>query len=207
MLQTVKELLGSLPPGASTFLKRAVGLFIAWKLFYILLFQPLGEPDGWLVRMLGEATVSTLNLFIGEERFRVWHTLSPTDADSAVYEACAVVYRTGMQSDVGIYAPCNGLELMVLSVGFILCFEGPARRKSLYVLAALFGVFLVNVLRCSLLTVIKTGHPAYFEFSHKYLFNIAGYSFVFLIWMHYVNGIMGSSPSAQEIQSRLGDHS
>jgi exosortase/archaeosortase family protein len=201
MLQSVREFMGSLPPGASTFLKRAVGLFIAWKLFYILLLLPSGEPDGWLVRRLGEATVSALNLFMGEVRFKVWHTRTPTNADDSVFEACSVVYRSGLQSDVGIYAPCNGLELMVLAVGFILCFEGAARRKVLYVLVSLLGVFLVNVLRCSLLTVIKTGHPAYFEFSHKYLFNIAGYSFVFLIWMHYVNGIMGSSPSVQETQS------
>lgn len=201
MVQSVREMLGSLPPGASTFLKRAVGLFIAWKLFYILLLLPSGEPDTWLVRRLGEATVSTLNLLTGEERFRVRHTFTPTNTDASVYEACAVVYTSGLQSEVGIYAPCNGLELMVLAVGFILCFDGPARRKLLYSMAALFGVFLVNVMRCSLLTVIKTGHPAYFEFSHKYLFNIAGYSFVFLIWMHYVNGIMDTSPSVQEIQA------
>jgi len=48
----------------------------------------------------------------------------------------------------------------------------------------------VNVLRCCLLTVIKTDHPAYFEFAHKYLFNLVGYGFVFLLWMKYVKGSM-----------------
>jgi exosortase/archaeosortase family protein len=101
-----------------------------------------------------------------------------------------LVYRSVSKPDIGIFTPCNGLELMVLGSGFILCFDGTWRKRMLYVSAVLSGVFVVNVLRCCLLTVIKTDHPAYFEFAHKYLFNLAGYGFVFLLWMRYVKASM-----------------
>lgn len=188
---------GSLPQEASDFLIRAIVLFLVWKLIYAFWLSPMGEPDGWLVRRLGDATVATLNLLNRDEVFMVSHTLTPKVGDPAGLEDVAVVYRQGRRPDVAIHAPCNGLELMVLGVGFILCFEGSWSRRLAYVVAMLTGVFAVNVLRCCLLTVIKTDHPAYFEFAHKYIFNLAGYGFVFLLWMHYVKtGIRsGSSPT------------
>jgi exosortase/archaeosortase family protein len=186
----LKGLWASLPSEASAFLVRALLLFIGWKLLYILLLLPLGEPDGWLVRRLGEATVMTLNVVFGEERYRVVHVAASQSQTRPFTEACALVYRSGSKPDIGIFTPCNGLELMVLGVGFILCFDGTWRKRMLYVSAVLSGVFVVNVLRCCLLTVIKTDHPAYFEFAHKYLFNLAGYGFVFLLWMKYVKGSM-----------------
>jgi exosortase/archaeosortase family protein len=180
----------SLPPGASTFLKRAALLFAAWKLLYILVLLPMREPDGWLVSSVGESTAGTLNLFKGDGHYRVRHEYAPHRPAGRAVVSKSYVYREGRRPDIGIAAPCNGLELMVLAVGFILCFEAGWRRKAIYVSASLVGVYAVNVARCSLLTVIKTEHPVYFVFAHKYLFNIAGYGFVFLIWMWYVQGLM-----------------
>ena len=181
----------SLPPGASTFLKRAMGIFVVWKLIYILVLLPSGEPDRWLVKVLGESTVFSLNLFKGEGHYRVRHMVQDVSQERPGSESWAYIYRAGRKSDVGIATPCNGLELMVLAVGFILCFEGGGwRRKTLFVTASVLAVFVVNVVRCSLLTVVKTGHPAWFEFTHKYLFNLAGYGFVFLIWMWYIRELM-----------------
>lgn len=182
---------GALPSGASSFLKKATGLFIGWKLLYILVLLPLGEPDGWLVRNLGEATVWVLNASsIGGDRYNVRHIMVEKPGGRLGGDACAQVYSSGMRADIGIFAPCNGLELMVLAVGFILCFNGGAKRKALYVLSTITAIFLVNVLRCSLLVMINAAQPAYFEFAHKYLFNLVSYAIVFLIWMHYVNTLM-----------------
>lgn len=188
----------ALPGGASYFLKRAVGLFIGWKLLYIFLLLPLEQPDGWLVHSLGEATAFTLNMSHGADLYKVRHIRVVSPEGRPGGELCAQVYRPGNRSDIGIFAPCNGLELMVLAAGFILCFEGGRLRKTAYVLAAVFGIFLVNVIRCSLLAVIKSDHPAWFEFTHKYLFNLSGYAFVFLIWMEFVKGQIGAADRKAE---------
>ena len=188
--ESLNESWRSLPPGASTFLKRASGLFIAWKLVYILVLLPSGEPDGRLVRTLAETTASTLNLMKGEGHYRVRHLHRGVSESRLESAPMSYIYRDGRRADVGIAAPCNGLELMVLAIGFILCFEGGWRRRASYIVASVAGVFAVNVIRCALLTVIKTDHPTWFVFAHKYLFNFTGYAFVFLVWMHYVRGLM-----------------
>ena len=199
-LQGLKEAWRSLPAGASAFLKRATLLFVAWKLLYVLVLLPTGEPDRWLVRVLGESTARTLNLFKGEGHYRVRHVEKPSALEAVGPESWAYVYRPGHRADIGIATPCNGLELMVLAVGFILCFEGGGwRRKALYVAASVVVVFAVNVVRCSLLTVVKTDHPVWFEFAHKYLFNLAGYGFVFLIWMRYLRGLFGRVPESGRV--------
>lgn len=192
----------SLPPGASTFLKRASGLFIAWKLLYILVLLPSGEPDGWLVRTLAETTASTLNLMKGEGQYRVRQVQRDVSQTRLEAGSMAYIFRDGRRADVGIAAPCNGLELTVLAVGFILCFEGGWRRKALYAAASVAGVFAVNVVRCSLLTVIKTDHPTWFVFAHKYLFNLTGYAFVFLVWMRYIRGLI---PQTSLLRSEAAD--
>lgn len=178
----------ALPDGASTFLKRALLLLLIWKSLYGLVLNPVGEPDRWLVRTLGESTSAVLNLAFGEQRYRVRHFMAPRPGVPQGMEFCAQVYRPGKRSDIGIYPGCNGLELMVLSAGFILCFEGGAKRKSAYILSSILCIMLVNIVRCCLLTVIKTDHPVYFVFAHKYLFNLSGYAVVFLFWMGYVKG-------------------
>ena len=192
VVSSVREAWRSLPPGASAFLKRAAVVFVLWKLLYIGVLLPSGEPDRWLVRVLGEFTATVLNQFKGEGHYRVRHVEKPAAQDGGGLESWAYVYRSGQRADIGIATPCNGLELMVLAVGFILCLEGGSwHRKAVYVSASLVGVFAVNVVRCSLLTVVKTDHPVWFEFAHKYLFNLAGYGFVFLVWMRYVKGQFG----------------
>jgi exosortase/archaeosortase family protein len=179
----------SLPSGASTFLSRAMILFIAWKALYIMLLLPIGEPDGWLVRKLGESTVSMLNLVYGGERYRVSHGEGVARDVWQSRVPPSIVYSPGVRSDLGIGASCNGLELMALAVGFILCFQGTWGRKAGYAFASVVFVFMVNVVRCCLLAVIKTEHPVYFVFAHKYLFNLAGYGCIFLVWMRYVHGM------------------
>jgi exosortase/archaeosortase family protein len=192
----------SLPSEASSFLKRAILLFFLWKFLYVIVLLPSGEPDGWLVRLLGDATVTALNLFSGSGHYKVLKVERPGPDAGTQLEQWAYIYHGRKNFDIGIANPCNGLELMVLAVGFILCFQGSERRKAAYIAASLFGVFAVNVVRCSLLTVIKTSHPVYFEFAHKFLFNLSGYAFVFFLWMRYVKGAIGSALETKENMSR-----
>lgn len=198
LIRGLKDFWMSLPSEASTFLKRAILLFIAWKLLYSLLLIPSGEPDGWLVRILGFSTAFALNLIYGFGHYKVLNVAHPSADAGLRTEQWAYVYHDPQKMDIGIANPCNGLELMVLAVGFILCFEGSLRSKASYVAASLLGVFAVNVVRCSLLTVIKASHPVYFEFAHKFLFNLSGYAFVFFLWMRYVRGSLEAASMSQE---------
>lgn len=182
----LKVSMGQFQPEAVAFVFRATVLFLFWKILYVQLLLPAGEPDGWLVRKLGESTVWSLNMVHGEELYQVRHGKASDLGSDREIVPQSVIYRSGERSDLGIGAPCNGLELMVLSAGFILCFSAAWRKKVGYVLFSIAIVFAVNIVRCSLLTVIRLDHSQYFDFTHKYLFNLVGYGCVFLVWMHFL---------------------
>jgi hypothetical protein len=59
IITSVKQL----PNEVKLFLKKVVGLFIAWKLLYILVLIPNEVPDAWMVKKLGAATVTFLNVY------------------------------------------------------------------------------------------------------------------------------------------------
>ena len=173
-------------PEVFSFLKAAVLMFFTWKIVYALVLQPSEIPDGWLVRSVASSTTMLLNVIDRQDRFSVIHARRQQENKSKGWEPHSVIFRNGKHAVLGIHAPCNGLEFMVLAAGFIICFHGPVLRKMIYVVLAVVGVFTLNVIRCSLLAEITLHHPIHFDFVHKYLFNIAAYAFIFLLWMSYV---------------------
>ena len=69
-----------------------------------------------------------------------------------------------------------------------------------YAAALPMGEFAVNVVRCNLLTVVKTDHTVWFEFAHECLFNLAGCGFVFMVWMHFIGRLFGSAPETERVE-------
>ena len=173
-------------PEVFSFLNAAVLMFFTWKIVYALVLQPSEIPDGWLVRSVASSTTMLLNVIDRQDRFSVIHARRQQENKSKGWEPHSVIFQNGKHAVLGIHAPCNGLEFMVLAAGFIICFHGPVLRKMIYVVLAVVGVFTLNIIRCSLLTEISLHHPIHFDFVHKYLFNIAAYAFIFLLWMSYV---------------------
>ncbi len=173
-------------PEVISFLKAAVLMFFTWKIVYALVLQPSEIPDGWLVRSLASSTTMLLNVIDRQDRFSVIHARRQQENKSKGWEPHAVIFRNGKHAVLGIHAPCNGLELMVLAAGFIICLHGPVLRKMIYVVFAVVGVFTLNIIRCCLLAEITLHHPVHFDLVHKYLFNIVAYIFIFFLWMSYV---------------------
>ena len=179
-----------LPAEVSVFLKRAVVLFIGWKLLYILVLIPREVPDAWLVRETGEATANVLNVFYKNHSFDATHVVREKKyGDDLVNATYTFVVADHTKKVVGIYQACNGLELMILYSGFIVCFYGPLKRKIFYILFGVLGLFALNVLRCVFLSWIALDLPHYFAVAHKYVFNIVVYVLTFILWMYYVKGL------------------
>jgi exosortase/archaeosortase family protein len=177
-----------LPAEVKQFLLKATLLFIGWKLIFILVLIPNEVPDAWLVRQLGKGTAFTLNKFYGSADFTsvpiVRKRIYGNDEINATY---ANVFKGGEQHVIGIYQACNGLELMILYTGFIICFAGHFKRKLAYIVLGVIGLFFINVLRCSMLGFLSLEHPTHFEFAHKYFFNLVVYALTFILWMFYVS--------------------
>jgi exosortase/archaeosortase family protein len=191
------------PQPVVSFLKKAFLLFILWKAVYILFLIPNEIPDAWVVRKLGSSTASVLNLFYGSGSFEVKDKRRlKTYGTDQVWVTHSYVFQSGKRAVIGIYQACDGVELMVLTAGFILCFSGPLALKLRYIVIGIVGLFFLNVLRCSLLAMVNLEFPQHFQFAHKYLFNLFVYGFTFLLWLSFVNRV---KPSLQNNKAGAED--
>ncbi len=174
-----------LPPETRRFMLRAIIGVVVWKAAYLLVLRPSDIPDGWMVRQLGSSTVWMLRM-LGEDGYSAQNTQQQLKPDDPVLETVSVIHAGDGRAMLSIEPPCNGLDLMVLSVGFVLCYSGSWRRKMLFVPLCILSVCLMNVLRCGLLCLLWAGIPELFESMHKFVFNLLAYACVFGLWMAYV---------------------
>ena len=87
---------------------------------------------------------------------------------------------------VSVYEGCNGLNVAIVFLAFLLAF-GPYEKKLVwYAVLGLLILHLSNLLRIVLLFVVSIQMPHFLYFTHKYLFTAFIYFFVFLLWLGWV---------------------
>jgi exosortase/archaeosortase family protein len=168
MIGSIKEQYHKIPVEGRKFITRALFLFIAWKLLYNFILVPINIPDRQLTWLVGNGTSAFLSLFY----------------DSTGFEEMNAIFINGVRT-IKIMPFCNGLELIVLFLGFLLCLPATKKRFWAYALAGIAGINILNILRCSGLAYMKLNHHLLTNFAHHYAFNIAVYAFVFYLWVLY----------------------
>ena len=133
--------------------------------------------------MIGKSTAATLNVLPGApDKYITRQAMDTVILDGEFVASPATdIYRSGERT-LRIANACNGLELMVLYIGFILCFPAPAARKWKFVLGGIALICLLNVLRCTGLVLIFVHYRKYLDFSHHFLFTFVVYLLIFLLW-------------------------
>ena len=163
----VKKIYRELPVAVRNFLLRALLLFAGWLLLYNLVLKPLNVPDRQLTEFVKWGTVKSLSLF--------YNNVSSEGQDILI----------NGQTVVGIANQCNGLELIVLYLGFLLCLPTSRRRAITFAAAGTILICLLNIARCSLLAVLFMNHAFYANFAHHYAFKLIVYGAVFWGWIIY----------------------
>ena len=167
------------------FLVKAVVLFIVWKMLYMLWLRPQGILDAPLTVAVGVSTVGVLNLFAEDSRFKAIRSYPVAGPEEDAEPGGVVdVYRNG-ENTLRIASACNGLEIMILYAGFLFCFPTTATRRWAFLGMGLALIFLLNVIRCTLLVWIFLRYRQYLDFSHHFSFTFIVYAFVFLLWYRY----------------------
>lgn len=85
--------------------------------------------------------------------------------------------------------PCNGLELLVLYLIFIIALPATLKRKLFFVVAGLLIIHFVNILRCVGLVALLIHYDEYFNIAHHYIFKMAVYFTIFLCWFWFAKGV------------------
>lgn len=156
------------------FLAKFVGLYIVLNLLYglyITAYHPKPDPA---TQLASEHSAFILRLF-------------GTDVaanDSPVKPTTALV--CGGKNIVSVYEGCNGLNVMIVFLSFVIAF-GPFTRKMLWFIPFGFiGIHLINLGRITLLFWVSIKMPHYMYFTHKYLFTAVIYVAVLILWIWWV---------------------
>ncbi|MBO6880789.1 archaeosortase/exosortase family protein [Winogradskyella sp.] len=193
----IKNLLQDIPKPIRLFLGKALLLFVVWKILYVGFLLDSKILDYPLTTHVGEASAELLNRFSSMSGFE-----SVREVKTSIYEGELITEETSMiyhnnKPVLYIADVCNGLELIVLYIGFIVCMPSSFFRKLLYIVLGAILLDVVNIGRCIGLIYLREYFEYYFDFAHKYLFKITIYAFTFLLWMLYARKINLNNESVQ----------
>ena len=188
-MMKLKMLLSDIPLPIRLFLKKALLFFVIWKVIYlgfVLEYKVLDHP---LTTHVGNASVYILNNWSSMSGFK-----AVREAKTSIYEGestteiASLIYHNDKKV-LYIADLCNGLELIVLYIGFIVCMPSPFWRKFYYIIIGIIVLDLVNIARCIGLIYLQEYYQYYFDIAHKYIFNVTIYSVTFLLWVVYTRKI------------------
>ena len=155
------------------FLIKALVLYAIWFVSYDFFISPSGKIDHWLNNRVASDAATMLSI-------------AGMSGSTALGDE-QVIVKINNIGMVGVGNPCNGLELFVLFAGFIICFPGNLKSKIWFIPLGIIGIYLINALRAAILAVIQLKAPENLDFNHHYTFTIIVYSFIFALWMMWVN--------------------
>jgi len=167
------------------FLGKALLFFIVWKLIYGVFFLDYFVLDTYLTNHVGKSSVFVLNNFGSSSEYSsILQRFSKEYSGETINTVASSIFKN--KNRVLLIAnACNGLELLVLYIGFIICMPSSILRKIKYLILGVIMLDVVNIFRCIGLIYLYEYFQIYFDFAHHYLFKIVVYSTTFLIWMYF----------------------
>jgi exosortase family protein XrtF len=83
---------------------------------------------------------------------------------------------------IGVFEGCNGLNVIIVFLSFVLAF-GPLNKKLIWFIpAGLLLIHVSNLFRIGLLFFISKDYPHHLYFFHKYFLTAFIYGVVFALW-------------------------
>ncbi|MFC2186656.1 hypothetical protein [Peijinzhouia sedimentorum] len=189
-----KEKWNSIPSPVRGFLIKGLIIFLAWKLVYSLFLLPDRVIDEPLTQLVGKHTVIQLNRMADGDPFHAvekTHYIVQEGVES--YPVQTVLYFNDIPLS-GIGDPCNGLEVFVLYLGFIIAFPSSWLRKAFFIPAGIVIIYVANIARFVGLIWLQWYKPGMLEFAHDYLYKGVIYLMIFLIWVVFTRNLKLDEP-------------
>jgi exosortase family protein XrtF len=159
---------------ALVFLGKFLGIYILGNVMYglfIASWHPAPDPatrvvtqqSSWCLNGIGEFT---------------------TVRDHAEKASIGIVRNDDVV--ISVFEGCNGLNVMIIFVAFVVAFGGPRKAMLWFIPLGLVIIHLVNLLRVGLLYATALHFESYFYYVHKYFFTAILYVIVFMLWAIWV---------------------
>lgn len=82
---------------------------------------------------------------------------------------------------------CNAISVIILFLAFIIAFKGSVKATIIFAIAGSLIIYVVNLFRILLLSLLMYKYPQYQYFLHSLLFPAIIYGTTFLLWIIWVN--------------------
>jgi len=157
-----------------------LGLTLCWFFLYERFILPWGKVDNWLMENIALWTTRLLNLL----GFNPELVASGNTAN--------LIFINGIGTPaVRVESGCDGLDLMVLFLIFIVVFPGKQKGKLWFIPACILAIHLINIIRITILAIINNYDQALMQFNHKYTFTVVVYLFIFVLWYVWITKFSG----------------
>lgn len=171
--------LASIPKDVASFLKRALIIFILWKIIYHAVFFPVGFPNKKLTEITAIGTIKTIKIILPSSVFNYTNIFNSSDKTYA-----SVIFKDNKRL-ILISDFCNGLELHILYIGFLFCFPSSFKKIIKFSFIGLLSIFILNILRCTGIAYLNIEHIKWVNFAHHYVFKLIIYGLIFFLWVIY----------------------
>ena len=161
------------------FLVRSFGLFVIWKCLYLFLFSEKRLLDKPLTNLVSTQAVYLLNKINHTVEFNARPSVSYHEIDGLTHFTETNLVLLNNHVVVIILDSCNGLELLVLYVGFIIAMPAVWYRKFFFSIVGMLVIHFMNVLRCVGLAELAINWVNAFDIAHHYIFKVVVYCNIF----------------------------
>lgn len=182
-LSELKQTLADFPPLVKTFLIRALVLFVIWKGLYLLFWAEPRTLDDPLTLLVGKQSALLLNGLTRSKDFSSKPMIALKRFEGEIQVSQVAFVSKGSKAIMNIADECNGLELFVLYIGFIIAMPASWKRKFIFGISGVLIIHAVNLLRCVGLGFLVMHWDQYFDVAHHYIFKIMVYSTIFVLWI------------------------
>ncbi len=160
--------------GPILFLGKFLILYLILNLFYGLFvnhYSPGADPITILVTNNTELVLD----IVGYETESIPETEKPH-----------VILQEDGRAILSVYEGCNGANVAIIFVSFLLSFGNPKKALLWFVPLGLVIIHFTNLMRIGLLFYVTKNLPHYLYFTHKYFFTAIIYLVVFAMWYIWV---------------------
>ncbi|MBO3117812.1 archaeosortase/exosortase family protein [Winogradskyella sp. DF17] len=181
--------LREIPIPIRLFLGKALLFFIVWKLVFLGFLSESKVLDYPLTTNVGKASTELLNSIGSMSGYKsVREVVTKVEGNESFTEEISQIYHNDKKI-LYVEDGCNGLELLVLYIGFIVCMPSNIWRKIFFIIGGVVILHAANIIRSMALIYVREYHELYFDFAHTYLFKLVLYAVTFVLWIIYAKKI------------------
>jgi exosortase family protein XrtF len=156
------------------FLGKFLAIYFVFNIIYGIYVESYGSnADG-------------ITWWVSRQTTAILHTLGYEAGARPVASDPKVALLNGNDVVVNLFEGCNGINIMILFMAFIVAFSGKIRDMLWFIPAGFVFIHLANLGRIVLLYWVAETKPHYMYFTHKYLFTAIIYGAIFILWVIWV---------------------